>query len=323
MQSSSSLHSIILTLSENRLLQDARQAKRLPNWIATILLGVVFLIGAGLLGTAPIIALFLINGSTQSPTDPIGSAIYTSTLNVFSFGPIFLLIWLWVRLYEKRPFKTTGLRLDRAPMRYLRGFLLGILMFALSMAVLGLFGALRPSASTGANPGLVITLPAILLFLVGWLVQGPGEEILCRGWMMPVLGARYTPLAGILISSAIFAAYHSLNPSFSLLAVLNIFLVGIFLCLFCLADDALWGVFGWHTAWNWVQGNVFGLAVSGLNVSSASLFHYGTRGPDFLTGGGFGPEGGLAVTLVLVIGILGALAWHRQRSSGKGAENPV
>jgi membrane protease YdiL (CAAX protease family) len=310
------------SLTQNRMIQDARRAKRLTNWLATILLSVAFLFGALLIALVPSILLFIITGSTSAPADPIGAAIFTSATNIFSFAPIFLMIWIWVRLYEKRPFSTLGFHADRAFSRYARGFLVGALMFALALAFLYLFGALQPAPALKAASGLT-AVPAVLIFLLGWLVQGAGEEILCRGWMMPVIGARYTPLTGILVSSAVFAAYHSANPSFSVLAVVNIFLVGIFLSLFCLGDEAIWGVFGWHSAWNWVQGNFFGLNVSGLNDSGASLFRFQIHGPDLVTGGGFGPEGGLAVTAVTVIGIVACGWWLSQRSSRKSADIPV
>ncbi len=140
---------------------------------------------------------------------------------------------------------------------------------------------------------------------------------------MPVLGARYSLAAGILISSAVFSLYHSLNPSLNPLAILNIFLVGIFLCLLALRDGAVWGVFGWHSAWNWAQGNLFGMPVSGTFAGSASFLHFQPLGASLFTGGGFGPEGGLGVTAVLLFAIFAAALVLRKRSSRSASQNPV
>jgi uncharacterized protein len=304
------------------MLLDARKAVRLSNWLGTGLLSLVFLIGAGLVGIIPAGITFILTGSPLAPSSPIGSAIYQAALNIFSFSPIFLLIWIWVRLYEKRPFSLLGLHPMEAGKKYLRGFLFGMLMFSISVVILWVVGSLHPGPALPASTGLA-AIPAVVIMLVGWLVQGPGEEILCRGWMMPVLGACYNVTVGVLVSSAIFGLYHTLNPSFSVIALLNIFLVGIFLCLFTLGDAAVWGVFGWHSAWNWAQGNLFGLSVSGLDVSGGSLLRFQLQGPTFLTGGGFGPEGGLAVTAVLVLGVCAAWIWLRRRSTQKPPNIPV
>jgi membrane protease YdiL (CAAX protease family) len=139
------------------------------------------------------------------------------------------------------------------------------------------------------------------LIFLGWTVQGPAEEILSRGWLLPVIGARHKPLAGILISSAVFAIYHSLNPNIDPVAFLNLFLFGLFTAFYVLYEGSLWGVFGLHAAWNWAQGNLFGLEVSGMPAAGGTLFNLMEVGPDLITGGPFGPEGGLAVTLVLIV----------------------
>jgi hypothetical protein len=66
-------------------------------------------------------------------------------------------------------------------------------------------------------------------------------------------------------------------------------------------------VFGIHAVWNWAQGNLFGFEVSGQAAAGGTLFNFMEIGPDVITGGPFGPEGGLAVTIVLIISC--ALVW--------------
>ena len=60
-------------------------------------------------------------------------------------------------------------------------------------------------------------------------------------------------------------------------------------------------LFGIHAAWNWAQANLFGFEVSGLPPAGGMLFDLMEVGPDVVTGGPFGPEGGLAVTIVLIV----------------------
>ena len=81
---------------------------------------------------------------------------------------------------------------------------------------------------------------------------------------------------------------------------------GYFIAIFALKQGSLIGVCIWHGVWNWLQGNVYGLEVSG-NENGLTLFNFIETGPDWLTGGKFGPEGGLAATIILILASLIAL----------------
>jgi hypothetical protein len=213
---------------------------------------------------------------------------------------VYILIWLWVKLVEKRPFSSLGLAGKGAFLKFGRGLGVGLIMFVITVALLSLFGFYTVQAGLLLQ---VSTVGGILIVLLGWLVQGPAEEILFRGWVLPVLSARYKLWLGFLLSSLMFAALHSLNPNLSVVAMVNLFLFGLFTAFYAFYEESVWGVFGIHAVWNWVQGNVFGLEVSGTPVVGGSLLVLREAGPDLLTGGAFGPEGGLAVTLVLGLAI--------------------
>lgn len=226
---------------------------------------------------------------------------------IIGFLPIYILVWLWLRLMERRPFWTIGV--ERAGMggKYLRGLAVGFVMFSASIGILALFGYVEISAIDFS--GAVIA--GILIVFLGWVVQGAAEEVLTRGFLMPVIGVRWGIVAGIIISSSLFALLHLFNPNLSWLAMLNLFLFGVFAALYALFEGGLWGVFAIHTIWNWAQGNVYGLEVSGTRVLSSTLMQTTTTGPDWLTGGAFGPEGGAAVSAVLIVSSL--LVWLAQR----------
>ena len=158
------------------------------------------------------------------------------------------------------------------------------------------------------------------LVLVGWIVQGGAEEILMRGWVLPVIGARTRPWIGLLVSSVLFSLLHLLNPGLSVIAVVNLALFGVFAGFYAMREGSLWGISALHTVWNWVQGNFFGFEVSGMNASGGTLINLTESGADWLTGGPFGPEGGLAVTVVLVIGTALTLFWPSKNRNEAIAE---
>lgn len=216
------------------------------------------------------------------------------------FVPVYLLLWAWLAVVEGRGFATLGFPRAEARRKVVRGAVLGVGMFSAVVALLALSGGLRE------DPQRELTGPAalggVLAMLGGYAVQGPAEEVLFRGWLLPTLGARTRPWVGVVGSAVLFAAFHGLNPGLSVLALLNLLLVGLFLALWALAEEGLWGVSAWHALWNWTQGSLFGLSVSGSEIGP-SLLALTTAGPAPLSGGAFGPEASLATTAVIGLGI--------------------
>ncbi len=59
--------------------------------------------------------------------------------------------------------------------------------------------------------------------------------------------------------------------------------------------------------WNFAQGNIFGVSVSGMDIM-ASVFSFApTNEGELINGGTFGLEGGLAVTIVLILATIAVL----------------
>jgi len=288
----------------NHFFQLARRGKRLSYWFVAIPMAAVFvfvpLILAYLLFYLLKLDTFL--QSLLDSTNAFLSATGQIITLALSFVPIVLAIWAWVVFVERRPLWTLGLERAGAVTKYVRGALIGFVMFAVSIGALAIFGTV--SSVTGNSPlqGLN-ALGGVLLVYLGWTIQGPAEELLCRGWLLQTQGARYRPWVGIVISSLVFALLHSLNTGFNVFAAANLVLFAIFAALYVLYEGNLWGIFGWHAAWNWTEGNVFGTQVSGNSVSGGVLLNLRTSGPSWMTGGTFGPEGGFVVTFVLFISI--------------------
>jgi hypothetical protein len=113
------------------------------------------------------------------------------------------------------------------------------------------------------------------------------------------------------------------NASFGLMPLLNLILFGVATGAYKLLidDDQLWGVFAIHSVWNWLQQDVFGLENSG-NASpiANTLFHVEPNRalPDPIWGGGFGPEGTLAATLVLAALLARVVVHVRRSGEGEG-----
>jgi hypothetical protein len=113
------------------------------------------------------------------------------------------------------------------------------------------------------------------------------------GWLLATIGSRYGPWIGMAASSLLFGRPHSLNPNATVLGLAFLSLFGAFLELYALAEGGLWGACAWHALWNWTDSNLFGLGDSGGPPHPALLVSIKPGGMDIITGGAFGPDGGL------------------------------
>ena len=213
---------------------------------------------------------------------------------------------------ERRSVATMGLTRRRAPLHYGLGLLIGAAVFALAYLICVLFGALRP---IGINRGA--SAPMFVLLFFGYVIQGASEELLMRGFLMLSLARRYSLRISIFASSVFFSLMHIANAGVTVIGLLNVFLFGVFASLYTLRSQSLVGTCAIHTAWNFVEGNVFGCSVSGF-LSTDSIFLTQVSGKGLKTSGGaFGPEGGFAVTLVLIFALLAVCLLPSRRKQDK------
>lgn len=199
---------------------------------------------------------------------------------------------------EHRTMFSLGFAKKGAAKEYICGFLAGLLMYSAAFGFVYLTGDVRLS---GFNPEA--SLPMILLFLLGYIVQGASEEILTRGYYFVSAAVSCNVPAAVFLSAAFFAALHLGNSGLSFLAVINIFLFGVFAALYFLRRGNLWGIMAMHSAWNFAQGNIWGFKVSGMSITSSVFTTEAVGERTIFNGGAFGTEGGLGVTFVLLAGI--------------------
>jgi hypothetical protein len=136
------------------------------------------------------------------------------------------------------------------------------------------------------------------LFLI-LLIAATNEELIFRGYPFQKLVESLGPPGAVAVSSACFGLAHLGNSHHTWISTVNTMLVGIPLSIAYLRTRSLWMPVGVHFTWNYVQGFVFGLPVSGYTFSS-SLLKVQVHGAAWLTGSEYGPEGGLLCTMVVV-----------------------
>jgi uncharacterized protein len=204
---------------------------------------------------------------------------------------------LYVKYVEQR--RPDELSTEFAPRELSAGIAGGILLLSSVVALLALLGNAR---FTGANSPAILVGPVAMA-----LSSGVFEELLIRGILFRVVERGLGTWISMGVSAAFFGAAHMANPGASLFTSAAIALeAGIMLAAAYTATRRLWLPIGIHFGWNFAQGGIFGIAVSGNPV--AGLLKTELSGPELLSGGGFGAEGSLVAVVVCVLAGV-ALVW--------------
>lgn len=226
---------------------------------------------------------------------------------------------LYCKVFEKRNLASMGLVKQHALRSYLVGAVLGALSFA---AVAGLAYVFKGITFDGINP-LASIWPTLLMMFIAYVLQSAGEELLVRGYFMVSLSKRFRLPLCIGLSSILFGTLHVANLGINFLAFLNIALVGVVLALYILLTGDLWGACGYHALWNFCQGNVFDLPVSGTYAADSIFAVTVNNKSELLTGGDFGLEGSLCSTFVLLASLGVLIFLLLRRPADPVPENPA
>jgi len=231
------------------------------------------------------------------------------------------------KLLDKRPLINFGLRINSQWWQdLLFGISLGLALMAFIFCFELAFGWVRITASfkyfslSSALSDNRLFLPSLMESAILYLSVGIYEELIMRGyflknlaewlngnWMKP----KNAVMLAVLISSAGFGWLHYFNPNATVFGAINIALAGIFLAYGFLLTGNLGISIGLHIAWNFTQGVIFGFPVSGA-TSPASILVISQSGPSWITGGAFGPEGGIISSAAMLIGVALIFFYCRQ-----------
>ena len=212
--------------------------------------------------------------------------------------------WACGALFEELPFRALGCSPHRGWLKNLGlGSALGaatlLLAALLATVTRGVHFRFDPAGTRSIGHTLVVSL---LLFVFA----AAAEEILFRGYPLQTLTRANLAWLGVLLTSVPFAAVHLNNPhAVPGFTFVNTALAGVWLALAYLRTRSLWLPLALHWSWNWAQASVLGFPVSGIErIAPAPLLQALNAGPDWLTGGAYGIEGGAACTAALLVSTL-------------------
>ena len=224
---------------------------------------------------------------------------------IIQFGTLigaFLVTYVFRVGIDSISFATVGLQIQNVLGNLVKGGMYAIGILGVSFAILCLIGVIEIETFQLEPIGLCGYL---LLFLIAALV----EELIFRGYMIPLIAKDFHFMGAILFSSLAFAVVHMANAHFTWLSFANIFLGGYLLGLIFYKKQELYTPLGLHWIWNYFQGNILGFGVSGFQVESVLTINQ--TGSDWLTGGDFGLEGSVVtVILLLIVSVYLTYKWY-------------
>jgi membrane protease YdiL (CAAX protease family) len=204
--------------------------------------------------------------------------------------------WVMLRWVDKLPWREVGLdRAAAAPHLLVKGAALGGLTIgAASLLLLSIhmlrIDATPPGSWWGqAGESAVLLLPAAFF-----------EELFIRGYVFAILRRAGGWKLALIVTSIVFGLLHVGNPGADAESILAVIVAGFFLGVILLVTKSLYAAGVAHFAWNWVMSGALHIAVSGL-PSPDPDYRVVDSGPDWLTGGPWGPEGGAAAVIAMFV----------------------
>jgi len=223
--------------------------------------------------------------------------------------------WGYVRLWERRPARE--LSMSGAGAELLAGLLLGAALFSSVVAVLAALGvySLEGMGTLGELGAVVAAmLPKIA---AGALI----EEVVFRLVLLRLLERSFGLTWALAISSLVFGLAHLGNAGATpLIGILLGVELGLLFGAAYLITRRLWLCTALHLSWNFVQGAIFSIAVSGH--SGQAWLRGSLTGPTWLTGGAFGAEGSVVAVLLCLATAVVLLKYAHRRGRLGSATSP-
>ncbi|MFC2424282.1 MAG: CPBP family intramembrane glutamic endopeptidase [Fusobacterium polymorphum] len=230
--------------------------------------------------------IFIFNDSLKELLSFSGTSNLVSEVITF-----FLSIFLMTKI-SKLKIEQLGFSKDDMPISYLKGALFGILQISIVFFII--FGLKAIDVYYVGNINVLLLIKVFIFFVF----QGLLEELLFRGYLMPlfskVIGIKFT----IILLSFLFTCIHLLNPNLNIIGLVNIFLAGVTFSLIYYYTENLWIVGAMHTFWNFILGFIVGSQISGIDTYNSIFFSIPVENKELISGGEFGFEASIVTTIV-------------------------
>ena len=221
---------------------------------------------------------------------------------VFRGGSLVLALgagYLCAHFLEELPWRSLGASFHKG---WLKDFCIGSVVGFAALAVAVVVALIGRGLSFSLNHDWTSVIRSMIGSGVLFVVAAFAEEAMFRGYALQTLARAKLASLGVILTLALFGLAHLTNPNaVPGFTFANTAIAGLWFAVAYLRTRSLWLPLGLHWSWNWALGWFFGLPVSGLSVTSHTLLKASDTGPNWLTGGSYGIEGGVAGTIALAL----------------------
>lgn len=247
----------------------------------------------------------------------VGDLDKTESAYWFSRGIVVIVastlgVWFVRKYFDKKTFTSLGLRLDSLAVKdFFVGLVISGIMIGTIFIIFLISGLLEIKEISWSGSSISAVFEILLWFFGIGLAVGWSEELAFRGYLLQNMKDGMGLLWAVLISCILYGLLHMSNPNSTILSGSLIAVFGYLRIFGWLRSGQLWLSMGMHAGWDFFQGPIFGFPVSGMNTES--LVKHNILGPDWITGGSFGPEAGVAVIPVIMFGLIIMYLWTTTR----------
>jgi len=225
-----------------------------------------------------------------------------------------VVVWIVRKYVDKRTFISLGLRLDGLAIKdFFAGIMISGLMIGTILVIFLISGLLEFNEVSWSSSGIYAAFEILLWFFGIGLAVGWSEELAFRGYLLQNMRDGMGMFWAVIISCILYGLLHMSNPNSTLLSGILIAVFGYLRIFGWLRSGQLWLSMGMHAGWDFFQGPLLGFTVSGMNTES--FIKQTVSGPNWITGGSFGPEAGIVVIPVIIFGLVIMYLWTAKREN--------
>jgi len=268
------------------------------GWLRAIIGTIVISIFSGL-GVIP----FVVSGAITPAMMELSASELFNTVGVNMMMAFMLCqfvfalfaIFIFRKFVDKKSFKSLGFELTSYKMDLVKGLIWGAALISVGFFALYISDFI---SIVETDFGAIQWFSYIAFFAI----VAFNEEILVRGYVLTNLMTSMNKYWALIVSALLFSVMHLANDSTSLLSTVNLFLAGIMLGIYTIHKRNLWFPIAMHFTWNFFQGPILGFEVSGTKMDS--VISQQVSGSTLITGGEFGFEGSLLLTVMMIVSTL-------------------
>jgi membrane protease YdiL (CAAX protease family) len=275
--------------------ENPKQPAIKKGWLRAIIGAIVISVFSGL-GVIP----FVVSGAitpemmAMSVSD-LFNAVGVNTMSAFMLSQFLcalFAIFIFRKFVDKKSFKSLGFALTNYKADLLKGLVWGTALISIGFLALYFSGFIEV---IGTEFGAIQWLSYIAFFVI----VAFNEEILVRGYVLTNLMASMNKYWALIVSALLFSVMHLANDNTSLISTVNLFIAGLMLGIYTIHKRNLWFPIAMHFTWNFFQGPILGFEVSGTKMDS--VINQQVSGNPLITGGEFGFEGSLLLTVMMIV----------------------